>query len=147
MISKSGIYAVQAVRVLAQLPPSEYVRTGWIAERIDAPASYLGKLLQTLVHDGLVESQRGVGGGFRLAIAPEQISLYDVVESIDSPSRWTGCFLRLRVCSESSPCTVHPTWQRIKQELLSLLRRTNITDLSVDDVINDMGELPASSEV
>jgi Rrf2 family protein len=140
VISKSGIYAVQAVRVLAQLPPAEFVRTGWIAERIDAPVSYLGKLLQALVHDGLVESQRGVGGGFRLAVPPERITVYDVIEPIDHPSRWTGCLLRQSACSEDSPCTVHPTWQRIKHELLTLLRRTSITDLSVDDVIGQAAQ-------
>ena len=47
------------------------------------PEGYLSKVMQGLSREGLVSSQRGVGGGFTLAIAAEKLTIYDVVQSVD----------------------------------------------------------------
>ena len=129
MLSKSGIHAVRALILLAELPEGTYAGAVSIAERIDAPRNYLGKILQQLSRDGLLVSQKGLGGGFRLARDPSQISLRDVVEPIDQINRWTGCILGRPACSEADPCPIHDQWKAVKEAYLALLDETTIADL------------------
>jgi Rrf2 family protein len=130
MISRTALHAVRAMAVLADQPKNSYVGAGEIAEVIDAPRNYLGKLLQTLAEEGLVESQKGKGGGFRLARRPSAVSLYDIVEPIDHISRWQGCFMGRQKCSGENPCAVHSRWQIVRDSYLAFLRETTLDDLA-----------------
>ncbi|MBD3402743.1 Rrf2 family transcriptional regulator [candidate division GN15 bacterium] len=130
MISKTSVNAAKALALLAGMPPHEYAGAGFIAREIGAPQNYLGKLLKTLASEGLLESQKGYGGGFRLARSPEKITLYDVVEPLDKVSRWGGCFLGGGRCSESNPCAVHDRWKTIREQYLGFLRETTMADLA-----------------
>ena len=129
MLSKTGIHAVRAMVVLAELPEGAYAGAVSIARAIQAPRNYLGKLLQLLAREGLVESQKGMGGGFRLARHPREISLLDVVEPIEHISRWSGCIMGREVCSEEAPCAIHLRWKTIREAYLELLRETRLADL------------------
>ncbi len=129
MITKTGVHALAALAELAKLPHGGYVGAAELAERIDAPRNYLGKLLKSLSQEGILESQKGKGGGFRLARAPEAISLYEVIETIEHLSRWNGCFLGRPRCSEESPCAVHRRWGPIRDTYLDFLRDTRVSDL------------------
>lgn len=129
MISKTGIHAAVAMTVMAQLKPGEFAGAAQIAKEIGAPQNYLGKLLNTLASEGLLQSQKGYGGGFRLAKPAKKISLFDVVEPIDRVSRWGGCFLGRGKCREDAPCAVHHRWKKIREDYLEFLRSTSVDDL------------------
>ena len=130
MLSKSGIHAVRALILLAELPEGTYAGATSIAEKIDAPRNYLGKLLQQLSRDGLLESQKGLGGGFRLARKARDISLLNIVDPIDQINRWSGCILGNEVCSEDHPCVIHHRWKEVKEAYLRLLQDTTIAELA-----------------
>ncbi len=130
MISKTGIHAAMALALLARLAPGEYAGAASIAREIGAPQNYLGKLLKGLAGQGLVESQKGFGGGFRLARSPKKISLFDVVEPIDKVSRWGDCFLGRKRCHDDAPCAVHREWSVIRKQYLEFLKGTSIEDLA-----------------
>ena len=129
MLSKTALNALKAFTVLADLPAGSYAGAGAIAEKIGAGQNYLGKLLQSLIDQGLVTSQKGLGGGFRLTRKPQEITLYDVVEPIDHISRWEGCFMGRGECSEETPCSVHDRWKRVRGEYLTFIKETTISDL------------------
>jgi Rrf2 family protein len=129
MLSKTGLHAVWAVVALAKLPDGVYAGAARIAHDIGAPQNYLGKLLKTLAEEGLVESQKGLGGGFRLARAAEDISLFDIVEPIEHISRWSGCILGRSECSEVNPCAIHNRWKAVRDTYLRMLQRTTIAEL------------------
>lgn len=129
MISKTGIHAVTAVAALAELGEGAFAGAAEIAEQIGAPRNYLGKLLKTLADQGLLESQKGKGGGFRLARNPEEISLYEIMEPLDRVSRWSGCFLGRARCSEDAPCSVHQRWSKVRTAYLQFLQETSVHDL------------------
>jgi Rrf2 family protein len=129
MITKTGLHAIRALAILAKLPEGEYAGAARVARMIDAPENYLGKLLQSLVPEGLVVSQKGLGGGFRLARDSHSITLLDVVEPIDHVSRRTGCFLGWRECSDRDPCALHHQWKAVRTAFLNMLARTTIADL------------------
>ncbi len=129
MITKTGIYAIRAVVTLAELSPGEYAGAVAIAKKIGAPKNYLGKLLQLLSHEGLVESQKGLGGGFRLARNAETISLYDVVDPIEHIGKRVGCILGRETCSDDNPCVLHSKWKVVRDQYIELLQETFISDL------------------
>ncbi len=135
MLTKSGLHAVRAVVALAKLPEGTYAGAVRIAREIGAPQTYLGKLLQTLAREGLVESQKGLGGGFRLARDPRNINVLDVVEPFEHVSRWTGCILGRPECSDTDPCAIHDRWKAVRDAYLRMLRRATIAELV------DKGEL------
>jgi Rrf2 family protein len=130
MLTRTGMHAVRAMVALARLPRGEYAGAAHIARAIDAPQNYLGKLLKELAAEGLVESQKGLGGGFRLAKDPEQISLFDVVEPLEHVSRWAGCILGQSECSDQVSCAIHEQWKKVRGSYLRMLTDTTIADLS-----------------
>lgn len=137
MITKTGIYGIRAMLALAKLPSGESAGASRIADVVDVPQSYLSKLLQILVRDGLVSSQRGVGGGFQLARDAKAISLFDIVESLERIERWNGCFLGNAVCSDQSPCAMHPRWRDVQKSYLEMLRETSLADLTLREPLSE----------
>ena len=137
MITKSGIYGIRAMLVLAKLPEGEYAGVPRIAELVQIPQSYLSKLLQILARSGLVKSQRGLGGGFRLAREAAAISLYDIVEPLEQIERWSGCFLGNAVCSDKQPCALHSRWKDVQQAYLSMMRRSTLGELAGRDPLTE----------
>ncbi len=129
MLSKTSLQTLKALAELAKLPEGTWEGAASIAERINAPQNYLGKVLQKLSREGLVVSQKGMGGGFRLSKDPKKISLFDIVDPIENVSRWDGCFLGQKKCSNASPCLVHYEWQGIRESYLKFLKITTIADL------------------
>jgi Rrf2 family iron-sulfur cluster assembly transcriptional regulator len=130
MISKTGIHAVTAVTALAELGEGVFAGAAEIADRIGAPRNYLGKLLKTLADQGLLESQKGKGGGFRLARDADRISLLEIMEPMEHVSRWGGCFLGRPRCSDDAPCAVHQRWSMVRESYLQFLRQTTVADLT-----------------
>jgi Rrf2 family protein len=135
MLSKSCIHAVRAAIVLAGLPPGAFCGTASVAEATGAPRNYLGKLLLQMSRRGLVQSQKGLGGGFRLAMSPDRITLHDVVESIEDVARWNECAFGGRGCNDEAPCSLHHRWSVVRTAYMSLLAETTVAELVVADAV------------
>lgn len=132
MLSKTGIHAIRAIAALAELEEWEFAGAVSLAEKIGAPRNYLGKLLQNLSHEGLVESQKGSGGGFRLARDSRDISLYDIINPIEHTGERIGCILGRETCSEDNPCPLHVKWKKVREQYIGLLKTTSVLDLIRD---------------
>jgi len=130
MITRTGVHATLAMAYLSKLGPGVYAGAAQIAEDVGAPPNYLGKLLKQLAETGLLESQKGFGGGFRLAKPADRITLFDVLEPIEKVSKWNRCFLGRSRCSEKSPCSVHNRWSQIREDYLSFLKETTIAEVA-----------------
>lgn len=128
MLSRSGIHAIRALVALTVLPEGEFKGAAALAEETAAPPNYLGKLLQTLSREGLVRSQKGLGGGFRLARPADQISMYDIVHALEDTMRWTRCVFGTE-CKEDEPCAVHDHWTEIRESYLEMLKATRLVDM------------------
>ncbi len=129
MLSKTSTLVINALVELAKLPDGECEGAKCIAKKIKAPQNYLGKMLQNLSYNKIVISQKGMGGGFRLAKDPKNISLYEIVEPIDNVSLWSKCALGLKKCCDSNPCAVHHDWKGVREKYYKFLKRTTIADL------------------
>src|SRR5690606_22367424 len=91
--------------------------------------NYLGKLLQGLVQEGVVVSQKGMGGGFCLARKPSEITLYDVVNPVDHVARWEGCFMGRPACDANNPCAVHHEWAAVRNAYLKMLKGSTLANV------------------
>ena len=129
MVSKTALHAIRALCALAKLPEGERAGAASIAKAIDAPPNYLGKLLQGLSREGLVESKKGLNGGFRLTKPAESITLMAVVDPIDQIERWSECLLGMSKCSNENGCVVHKRWGPLRDEYLALLQEITIAEL------------------
>jgi Rrf2 family transcriptional regulator, iron-sulfur cluster assembly transcription factor len=132
MISKTGVHALRALSILAKLQDGAYAGASDVANDIAAPRNYLGKLLKTLANAGLLISQKGKGGGFRLARDASKISLYDVMVPIEHVDRWTNCLLGHGECSAARPCSLHNRWGKVRGAYLQFLRDTTVADVTVE---------------
>ncbi len=128
MVSKTGQHALKALTELAKLPDGTFAAVEAIAKEINAPRNYLGKLLQILTRAGLVRSQKGIGGGFRLTQDARKTTLYEIIELTDHVSRWDNCFMGKGVCSSDAACSVHHKWKKTRDSYLKFLRGTTIAD-------------------
>jgi len=129
VVTQTSLQAIWALVDLAEAPEGIFKGSKEIAQRIGARPNYLAKLLQTLAREGLLLSQKGVRGGFRLARDPAKIALLDVVDPIDHVRRWTGCILGMTECSDASPCLAHDRWVPQKNAYIALLSEITIADL------------------
>jgi Rrf2 family protein len=143
MLTRSATHAIRAMVALAALAPGEYGRTSQIAESAGVPRNYLGKILFLMSRRGLVESQRGLGGGFRLSRGANLISLHDVIDSVEDIARWNECAFGEKTCSEEHPCALHGRWGRVRDAYFSLLKNTSVGELLASRLANDgtMGDV------
>ena len=83
MITQTAKYALKALLCLIQQDDLRYYQTKEIARRIDVPANYLGKTMQKLAQARILDSQKGLHGGFRLARSADKISIYDIFIALE----------------------------------------------------------------
>ena len=128
MLSQTATYALRAVLHLASIS-AEGASADDIATAAGIPASYLAKVLQTLVKGGLLVSERGRRGGFRLAVAPEQLTLARVLGPFDSDAEQRFCLLRMGPCTDKTACAVHHAWKPTAEQVTAFFRATTVADL------------------
>ena len=113
-----------------------------LAEATAVPLSYMRKVLHELVRAGVLESTRGKHGGFRLAVAAEELPLLSVVSHFDQLGSGRRCVLGRRECSDHDPCPVHDRWKAAAEHVAAFFGET-----TVGDVLNDAsGDVTASQE-
>ena len=128
MLSRSGVYAVQAALHLAQQPADEPVSAARMADVLELPPEYLAKVLRRLKREGVLRSTRGVNGGYRLAKAPDELTVDAVVRPFDDVEPPQRCLLG-GPCHSERPCTAHLRrlkWNEARQRILATTRLTDL---------------------
>ncbi|HET6638115.1 MAG TPA: Rrf2 family transcriptional regulator [Gemmatimonadota bacterium] len=128
MLSKTAQYALRAVIYLAggsgaPVPAAE------VAAGLEVPPNYLSKILHTLSRAGVVESERGPGGGYRLARPADRIPIADVVGEFEPLAPGGGCLLGFASCPGEHPCPAHERWQRVSEPIAAFFRETMVSEL------------------
>lgn len=129
MFSKACMYAIRAVVLVASDQHKRW-SLGAITEGTGAPQAFMAKVLQKLVHAGILGSVKGHGGGFALAPGKAAaLKLGTVVSAIDGDSLFRGCALGFPHCDDRKPCPVHDQVVHVRAGLRGILADTLITDL------------------
>lgn len=129
MLTNTSEYALRAVIYLALRPGDGPVKLDRVAEALDVPRNYLSKTLHQLARQGVLVSERGPAGGFRLARPPAELTLAEVVETFEPARLVRRCLLGLGECSDETPCAVHERWKVIAGPMRAFFRDTTVADL------------------
>jgi len=127
MLSQTAEYALRAIVHLAAAPGGPQT-TRQIAEATHLPTPYLSKVLHSLARAGLVQPQRGLGGGFTLLVPPERLSLYDVVQAVDPLPRIRTCPLGIEEHGINL-CPLHRRLDDALELVEETFRRSTVADL------------------
>ncbi len=102
-----------------------------LADQADVPSNYLSKILLSLRNEGIVETSRGTGGGYRLGRPPEEVRLIEIVELFEGSQTEKMCLLDARSnCSAEQPCTTHRGWEKVQRAYLDFLNSTTLADIA-----------------
>ncbi|MBB3225697.1 FeS assembly SUF system regulator [Luteibacter sp. Sphag1AF] len=127
-VSRLTDYATVVMTVIAA-HPVDVLSTAQIADETRLELPTVSKLLKLLGHAGLVDSFRGVNGGYRLARAPEAISLADIVEAMEGPIGMTECSVAHGHCERESQCGVRGSWQQVSGAVDGVLRAMTLAQM------------------
>jgi Rrf2 family protein len=136
-------YALRAAIHLATRTDGRPASVAEIAACEGVPKKFLEKIIQDLIHHGLVRSTRGAQGGYTLARAPRMVTFKDVIEAIEGP-------VSVNVCvgenGEAHECSVFPNcgmlwvWKEAQKRVIELFASTTLADARWPDVAGMSGE-------
>ena len=142
IITRATEYAIRAILYMSRQPEGEIIYKKDICKAQGITPAFLTKILQPLIKDGIVGSQRGVGGGFYLAKPPAEITLFDIIKSQEGPVYLNQCMVKDNNCEREFFCPVHGAWEQIRKEFMATLARYDFASLAQkQDAL-----LPVSSE-
>ncbi len=128
-ITRQADYAVRAVLYLAKLGPNSRASTAQIAKEQLIPTTFLAKIVSQLAAVGVVRATRGARGGVTLARPAADISLLEIVETIDGPMALNECVIEPDRCPMSTACPVRTVWCDAQVKLATQLAQTNFAQL------------------
>ena len=129
-LSRKGEYALRAMIVLATHHGQGPMRIAEIAERERIPKKFLEQILLDLKKAGLVHSKRGAGGGYFLVRPPGQITLAEVVRTIDGPLAPLSCVSRhahVR-CPEQKSCGLYSVMREVRDAIADVMEGVTLGD-------------------
>ena len=127
-ISQGAQYAISAVIALSKRPEGTMISAADLAKPLHCPAAYLSQILTKLIPAGILKSRRGLKGGVYLAKKPENISLFEVIQTIDGDEFFTRCFLGIDGCGRIEPCPFHDFWSSERTRIQNWLLNTTFAD-------------------
>jgi Rrf2 family iron-sulfur cluster assembly transcriptional regulator len=124
-VSTRGDYAARALLSLALHGEDRPTSVKEIAERTSLPQPYLEQILLAVKGAGLVQSKRGVGGGYVLARSPDQITLAEILAAVEGPL--TTLMEEHDHCE--GHCILQEVWVCVSEEMRQLLEGFTLADL------------------
>ena len=129
-VSRKVDYALRAVIHLADAEESERIcSVGEISTRERIPRQFLEKIVQELIHKGLVRSRRGPRGGYVLARPAGKMTFRDVIEAVEGPIALNNCTGDHADCSLIGACGMERIWREGQRRVMDLFEKTTIADV------------------
>ncbi len=136
MISKKAKYALKALTRLGLEFEGEnkHLLISEIAEKENIPKKFLETILLELRKNGILQSQKGKGGGYFLRMEPSAISLAKVIRVIDGPIAPVLCvslnfYGKCEDCTSEEKCRIRPVMEKIRDANLSVYENTTLKDM------------------
>lgn len=139
-LSTRGRYAVMAMVDLAQNSGDRPISLSDIAERQGISLSYLEQLFSRLRREELVRSIRGPGGGYHLGREANEISISNIILSVDEPLTAMGCDHKEdedEGCTGTGRCVTHRLWHELTRRIHVWLDEVTLADVCADNFDHD----------
>jgi len=128
LITRDIDYALRALCCIAKRKEGLYSVTE-IVESLKIPRPFLRKILQILNKGNIVHSYKGKGGGFKLAINPDKISLVDVITLFQGPIRLNDHTFKRKKCPHFNKCNIKNKLDRVEKNMISELKAITIGNI------------------
>jgi len=136
MLSLTCKTAIKAVIYLAsKFESGEKAGNREIAEFIDASEHTVGKMLQSLVKEEVINSAKGPNGGFYITAQQKKQPVINIIEAIDGKEVFKQCGLGLSKCSDTHPCPMHDDYKTIRDQFKLMCQEKRVIDLC--ETVND----------
>ena len=137
LITRNTDYAVRALCCIVE-QKQKVISSDQLVKSLKMPRPFLRKILQTLNKEGLLNSSKGKGGGFALAISPEKITLTDVMKIFQGPLKLNECTFKKKVCPNVKDCLLKKKIDEIEKEVSAKLKAITVAsiikkEVNVDD--------------
>ncbi len=131
-IGKMTDYGTLIMTYLAR-DPEKLHAAHEIAQAVGVTLPTANKVLKTLARAGLLESQRGIRGGYLLSRMPEDITMADIIGALEGPVGLTDCGTAQQPgnCNRQRSCSVKTNWQRISKAVNDALAGVTLAELTV----------------
>ena len=140
-LSTRGRYGIHAMYDLALNYGAAPQCIKAIADRQSIPEAYLEQLIASLRRDKLVTSVRGAQGGYMLARAPDQITVGEVLRTLEGGLNLVDCLAEEDVCGKSCECASRIVWKKISDGLNAI-----VDGITLQDMVDDYNRISAQGE-
>lgn len=127
-ISRKTDYALRMLAMLAE-EPERLLSVRTAAEEVNVPYSFARSIQHGLVQAGIVESLRGVHGGMRLKVSPDDVTIRQVVEAVQGPMVMNDCTAPDGDCARMGTCCYHPLWAGAQALMRGYLDSVSLGDI------------------
>jgi Rrf2 family protein len=132
-LSVRGEYALRALIVLGLNHSDSVVPIQIISKLQNIPKRFLEQILNDLKSAGIVESKRGVAGGYRLKRPPDKITLAEVIRYIEGPLAPVSCvseqFYEKCSCPDEQKCGIRSVMKEVREAIVKILAEVTVGQL------------------
>lgn len=130
MISTRGRYSIRILLDLAEHRSGDFIPMKDMAQRQDISLKYIGKIMPLLKTAGLVDSSHGIGGGYKLTRAPEQYTLWEILQVAEGDMAPVSCLQKdAAVCDRAAECRTLPVWEKYYELTKDYFESITLADL------------------
>ena len=124
-MTKKSDLALKSLRCIGD-SEGDLVAGKWLAEKLGITTHYLPQVISPLVKAGWIASTPGPRGGYRLLVDLNDVSVLDVIETIEGRIEDQGCVQRGIPCPENDLCALHAPWQTARDAMLEELANASV---------------------
>lgn len=131
MFSKTFGYALRAAIYIAKTGPEHSkIALSELANQLEIPHHFLGKIMQDLVRHGILASMKGPNGGFFCNDQTRDTRLIEVLRITDGNAVFESCVLGIQRCNSQYPCPMHQYYGKCRDIMLDEMQQKTIGDLA-----------------
>ena len=128
-LSTKGRYGLRLLIDIALHQEGGAVKLRDIAERQEISIKYLWQVINPLKAAGIVAVTRGAHGGFELAHTPDQITLYDIVNTLEGPFALAPCSHASDACHRAADCVARQVWRELDDTMERAMRGITLASI------------------
>ncbi|HUU50798.1 MAG TPA: Rrf2 family transcriptional regulator [Nitrospinota bacterium] len=132
-LKRKGEYGILGVTYIAQ-QEKDIVYTREVAESWELPESFLAKIFQRLSKNGILNSYKGVRGGFSLAKSPEEITLKEILDIVQGPTTIGWCEVDNEKCNRFKNCSLSKVLDKVRDNMKNIFENTTIADIAKEKI-------------
>lgn len=127
--SKGCEYAIKALTSLKAEDVGNTFSVKQLCRLSRVPEAFTRKAFQLLTQKKILKATPGPGGGYRFTRHPKDISLLEIIHTVEGAECFSHCILGMPACNDAMPCPIHGIWAEMKQGIVAELEVKTLFDL------------------